>query len=113
MTGWDVTLLRILLIVGTVFTSGALMFVYLVAGFVVPKSPEPAHGYGAVGYPGSGQQWQPQYSPYGANHAAQPSQPSHSASDMDAMMAAMETRALRKELEEMRFKIAKFEKGEV
>ena len=50
MLNVDATLLRILLIVITVFSSGALILVYILAGLVVPKESNPFGGFG----PGTG-----------------------------------------------------------
>ena len=46
MLNVDATLLRILLIVITVFSSGALILVYILAGLVVPKESNPFGGFG-------------------------------------------------------------------
>ncbi|SFS44697.1 PspC domain-containing protein [Paenibacillus sp. BC26] len=133
MLNVDATLLRILLIVVTVFTSGALILVYILAGLVVPKDPYHYGGYGPGGYSGGGN-WNngPQGGQYpGQDHGfgykssyntpPQPpasgganwqSPPAQSASNIDAMMEDLEKRALRKEIEELRAKLAKHEKGE-
>ena len=50
MLNVDATLLRILLIVITVFSSGALILVYILVGLVVPKESNPFGGFG----PGTG-----------------------------------------------------------
>ncbi|WP_219838760.1 PspC domain-containing protein [Paenibacillus sp. R14(2021)] len=136
MLNVDATLLRILLIVVTVFTSGALILVYILAGLVVPKDPYGGYGPGAGGFNGgwnNGPYGGGQYgnggngpghghgSSYGnstnpgpmnnwqhppAQTQAQP------ASNIDAMMEDLEKRALKKEIEELRAKLAKHEKGE-
>lgn len=132
MLNVDATLLRILLIVVTVFTSGALILVYILAGLVVPKDPYHYGGYGPTGYNGN---WNNGH--FGGGHGGQgghgfggsgssytnPPQPGPgaagwqpptqtSASNIDAMMDDLEKRALRKEIEELRAKLAKHEKGE-
>ena len=114
MTGWDATLLRILFIVGTILTHGALLFIYLIAGFVIPKSPEPPFSF--AGAHAGGPSWNawPPHNPStgstGTDHRY--GAPEASPGRVDRMMAEMETKALRKELEDMRKKIADFEKGD-
>ncbi|MFS0723527.1 PspC domain-containing protein [Paenibacillus sp. 1P07SE] len=108
MTGWDATLLRILLIVGTVLTHGALLFVYAIAGFVIPKSPEPP--YGLAGMAGGGS-WNA-YSNYGSAADRTYDAPEAAPGRVDRMMADMETKAMRKELDELRKRMANYEKGD-
>lgn len=138
MLNVDATLLRILLIVITVFSSGTLILVYILAGLVVPKDSNPFGGYGpgAGGYnpngfgPGGFGSNHNQYGshsnsasgyggPYtnpsgqgGASGGVNWQQPASSASNIDAMMDDLEKKALRKEIEELRTKLAKHEKGE-
>ncbi|WP_080834359.1 PspC domain-containing protein [Cohnella massiliensis] len=145
--GVDATLLRILLVVVTVFSAGSLVFVYLIAGFIIPQEPthnafnsgpygtpygDPWNGgtrpgptnYGwtppAGSPPPAGQGWSPGQSGYGgtAGYTAAKPQPSATPREtegLDAMMEDIEKKALRKELEELKARIAKFEeqsKGE-
>jgi phage shock protein C len=132
MLNVDATLLRILLIVVTIFTSGAVILIYIIAGLVVPKEP-PVYsnfgpngygngGYGGGGYnPGYGQQAQSQFGgpyknppqPPGSwnSTGAAPQQPAAS-TQFDSMMDDLEKKALRREIEELKAKIAKYEKGD-
>ncbi|MFC5652741.1 PspC domain-containing protein [Paenibacillus solisilvae] len=137
MLNVDATLLRILLIVITVFSSGALILVYILAGLVVPKEANPfggfgpgaggynPNGFGSGGYGGwngGGHQHGSHSNPgsgYGGPYTNPPGQsganwqqPAASASNIDAMMDDLEKKALRKEIEELRAKLAKHEKGE-
>lgn len=60
--GVDATLLRILLIVVTVFSAGSVVIVYIIAGFVIPREPIYGGGYGGSFDPGwRGQEQQPNY----------------------------------------------------
>ena len=134
--GVDATLLRILAIVLAVFTSGGFILVYILSALVVPKepplwggfgpSPGPGHGgYGSYGggynAPGGGyysnptppnngpwngypQQGQPQ-------HTSQ-QQPPRNPGNLDAMMEDLEKNAMKREIEELKAKLAKIEKGE-
>jgi phage shock protein PspC (stress-responsive transcriptional regulator) len=135
----DATLLRILLIVLTVFTSGALILVYILAGLVVPKEPNIYSGFGPSGFgpggygsgggynggwhngPGFGSQNNGQgfggpYTntppPTGPSAGPASWQQGQSASNLDAMMEDLEKKALRREIEELKAKLAKHEKGE-
>ncbi|MEK3882042.1 PspC domain-containing protein [Paenibacillus sp. PL2-23] len=126
MLNVDATLLRILLIVITVLTSGTVIFIYIIAGLVVPKEPPVYGAFGPYGYgdgPGSG---------YGSSYGHQsghqgPFQPfppkgngwdpgyhksEPAGSQFDSMMDDLEKKALRREIEELKAKLAKQEKGE-
>lgn len=135
MLNVDATLLRILLIVLTVFSSGVLILVYILTSMVVPKEPTFDNGYGPYGYgPGPGSYnggWNNGYQAppnpkqgFGGPYSTPPSpnpQPSQynwqqqgqSNSNLDAMMEDLEKKALRREIEELRAKLAKHEKGDV
>lgn len=129
----DATLLRILAIVLAVFTSGGFILVYLLAALVVPKEPPyyNPYGPGPGGYhpPGGGYynphqggswgDWQdPGHTagpgPYGRyDSASRPQhQPPPRPEDLDSMMDDLEKKALRKEIEELKAKLSKLEKGE-
>lgn len=130
--GVDATLLRILLVVVTVFSAGSVIIVYIIAGFVIPRdyggnfgphsNPFP-HGwnaheppqYGTQGWP-PGSQW-PGHNPASATaprpgpsvHASPPS--AKPAEGLDAMMEDIEKKALKREIEELKARITKFEKS--
>lgn len=129
--GVDATLLRILAIVLAVFTSGGFILVYILAALVVPKEPPYYHhGHGPGGYGGYSPRgggyynphhggWKnPGYGPYPPgqgpdfnsrpDYQTPPPNPDH----LDAMMDDLEKKALRKEIEELKAKIQKLEKGE-
>lgn len=144
MLNVDATLVRILLIVVTVFTSGALILVYILAGLVVPKNPYHFDGFGSSsgtgygGFDGGNKGGWGNHGPYGGQNYGSnghqgfgssygsPSQPGPAgwqkppaqthgqpSSNIDAMMEDLEKRALKKEIEELRAKLAKHEKGDV
>ncbi|MFF2094219.1 PspC domain-containing protein [Paenibacillus sp. NPDC058174] len=143
----DATLLRILLIVAAIFTSGMVIPVYIIAGLVVPKEPPYDNGFGpGPGYGGYGNGYgsnynnqygnhnngsfghnfgthaggpyknppQPPKPPWGNNAATQSSDPTpqQSSAQFDRMMDDLEKKALRKEVDELRAKLAQIEKGE-
>lgn len=106
--GIDSTLARILLVVSVPFTGGTVIPLYFIAALVIPKEPTQHNpfgpGPGAYGGYYSGQT--PPH--YDKNHA-------HTAPDsgLDAMMKDIEKKAMRKEIEELKQKLSKYEKGEV
>ncbi|MBW4082749.1 PspC domain-containing protein [Paenibacillus sp. S150] len=136
--GIDSTLFRILLLVSIPFTGGATILVYFIAALIIPKEPtqynpfgpgpgapggsyggpfsgRPEHGRGPQGPYGPGQGG---YGPYGGQQGYNPGYDkanAYSAQDsgIDAMMKDIEKKALQKEVEELKQKLAKYEKGEV
>jgi phage shock protein PspC (stress-responsive transcriptional regulator) len=127
----DATLLRILLIVITVLSSGTVIFIYIIAGLVVPKEPPVYGAFGPYGYgngPGNGfgGSYGPQHNPHAGYNQGQfqayPPQnnwdPNFGKADpaagsqFDSMMDDLEKKALRREIEELKAKLAKQEKGE-
>jgi phage shock protein C len=128
--GVDATLLRILLVIVAVFSAGSIIFVYIIAGFVIPKEPygggfesgPSTHGYG---WPGPEPRQQPQYGNQGwppgtswpgansghpgAGVTPAPT-PGTQKQGLDAMMEDIEKKALRREIEELKNKISKIEK---
>lgn len=151
----DATLIRILLIIVTLITGGAVIFIYLLAYLVIPKEPPIHGGYGQGGYghggygpgPGgfgggyTGGGYQGGYNggynngnngyygpssgqgrPYSAAYGQATPPPQENwkygkeeaagAPGFDTMMDDLEKKALRREIEELKTKIAKYEKGE-
>lgn len=138
--GMDSTLLRILLLVAIPFTGGIVIPIYFVVAMVVPKERGPynppfgqhgghegPYGGGPYGGPyGRPPQGHGPYEngPYGQgtpNYGPRPEQPGYGKSNafgsqdsgLDAMMKDIEFKALKKEVEELKAKLAKHEKGEV
>ncbi|MHA6533197.1 PspC domain-containing protein [Paenibacillus sp. BAC0078] len=137
--GIDSTLFRILLLVSIPFTGGATILVYFIAAIVIPKEPtqynpfgpgpgapggpyggpysgRPEHGRGPQGP--QGPYGQGGYGPYGGHPGYNPGYDKANAnpaqdSGLDAMMKDIEKKALQKEVEELKQKLAKYEKGEV
>lgn len=136
MLNVDATLIRILLIVITVLSSGMVIFIYIIAGLVVPKEPPiygafGPHGHGNGYNNGYGNGYGPGYGPqngphtgYNGSHNAYSNKPQDNwgpsyskenptaGSQFDSMMDDLEKKALRREIEELRAKLAKQEKGE-
>lgn len=93
--GMDVTLLRVLFVIGAFFSVFSLVAIYFIVSLVVPKEPnqpfEP-QDYGA--------------GPHGGYYA------SSNDSSIDSMMMDIEKKALKKEIEELRQKVAEYERGD-
>lgn len=117
----DATLLRLLVVITTFFTGGTVIFIYLIAAIVIPKEPgfdhppyDPYAGtYGRTAYNGGWQQ-QPPYAGSaptgtGAYQAQAPYEAGKSGS-IDEMMKDIEKKALQREIEELRAKVAQYEK---
>ncbi|PYI50885.1 PspC domain-containing protein [Paenibacillus flagellatus] len=123
----DSTLLRLVIVVTTFFTGGALIPIYLIAALVIPKEPtfdnplmsgagwtHYGHGAGHTGYtatPGG----------YGFNGAAgyaaapkaAPAAVPQTESNIDHMMKDIESKAMWNEIQDLKAKLAKYEKGDV
>ncbi|RAV19213.1 PspC domain-containing protein [Paenibacillus contaminans] len=131
MLNVDPTLLRLIVVATAIFSGGApVIFLYIIASIVIPKEPQfpgmfPPNGNpfgpGPAQPPMYGSQpMQPPVSSYGygapaAAHQPQPSaapKASQSNQELDEMMKDIEQKAMRKELDELRAKLAKYEKGE-
>lgn len=129
--GIDATLLRILVLISIPFTGGTTLFIYFIASLVIPKEYVPPfnnfgngnpghgnHGYGAAGHNNGGA-----YNNNGGfnNNNGFGSEYKNSnsggvsthTSDLDDMMKDIEKKALKKEVEELKIKLSKYEKGEV
>lgn len=113
----DPTLLRVILVITAVFSGGTVIALYLIASLIIPKEPllggptdfnsytthtNPDSGYGTYG----------SYYTGGANPGRPPEQPPapSAASGIDELMKDVEKKALLKEIEELKSKLAKFEK---
>ncbi|WP_438449263.1 PspC domain-containing protein [Gorillibacterium sp. sgz5001074] len=126
----DSTVLRLVAVVTTFFSGGTLIPIYIIASVVVPKEPlsnippmyppygggpagmNPTGAYGptAYGAPQQGGAFRPQPHYYGSGPSAPAPKPVEST--IDDMMKDVEKKAMWKEIEELRAKVAKYEKGE-
>ena len=134
MLNVDPTLLRLIVVATAIFSGGApVIFLYIIAAIVIPKEPQfpgmfPPHGNPFAQGPsqppmyGSQPPMQPPVNSYGYSSTAAsqqyPQQPpaspqmNKSNHELDEMMKDIEQKAMRKELDELRAKLAKYEKGE-
>lgn len=134
LTNVDATLFRILLVILLILSGGGIILVYIIVSMVIPKTPHfpnsfqqhrppNMNGYNRHdhmnnqnGYGNSFQtnhHNQPNPTPphwgQGMNHA-NPNQAS--GSNLDQMMEDLEKKALKREIDELKNKISKMEKGE-
>lgn len=128
----DVTLIRIIVVITAIFSTGApVIFIYIVASLVIPKEPnfDSTYPYGSAGasykeQPPFGGGYQPPtggYQPYNGgpssygtpNVAPNPPKTQSTRDELDEMMKEVEKKALRKEIDELRAKLDKYEKGDV
>jgi phage shock protein PspC (stress-responsive transcriptional regulator) len=136
----DVTLLRLVVVVTTFFSAGTVILFYIIAALVMPSEPRLddgpfayrdgyGDGYGG-GYGrtyGGGTYYGGHGTSYGTGHGVSrggfhtthgtsasaygtASEPPRT--DLDEMMRDVETKALRKEIEELKAKLAQFEKAQ-
>jgi phage shock protein PspC (stress-responsive transcriptional regulator) len=119
----DATLLRLIVVVTTFFTGGTVIAVYAIACFAIPKEPLHDGGsmygwseppmYGAAKQPMSGSVRSTMaYGPNTGQAQAEPFATPGSSNKIDDMMKDIEQKALRTELEQLRAKLAQYEKGE-
>ncbi|NOV02876.1 PspC domain-containing protein [Paenibacillus planticolens] len=117
----DATLLRLLVVITTFFTGGTVIFIYFIAAIVIPKEPgydQPPYDPYAGSYtrpPYNGGGWNgnaykphhnqvpPQHAGYNAQYEASKT------NNIDEMMKDIEKKALQREVEELRAKVARFE----
>jgi phage shock protein C len=133
-TNIDATVIRIVLVITTFFSGGAPIPIYIIAAMVMPKDPtftplggQPYYGNGNGSYgapdwnqpqpPRSGT-WGPhQQSPYGqpsqgSTQGYYPPNPASSGANIDDLMEDIEKKALSKEIEQLKAKLAQYENGQ-
>lgn len=120
MLNVDATLLRLVIVVTTFFTGGVLIPIYVIAALVIPKEPSfesplmstwgGQYGAGHHSYSapqgGYGFQHAPNYVPVTKTNADQ-------GANLDRMMTDIESKAMMNEIQELKAKLSKYEKGEV
>lgn len=125
MMNVDVTLLRLLVVVTSFFSGGTVLLLYFIASLVIPKEPTfhpPYDPYGApYGRPGYTDGWNGAngrpYPQQGSTHAAPGSygssyESAKSGHNIDEMMKDIEKKAMQRELEQLRAKVAQLEKNQ-
>lgn len=112
----DATFLRIVVVVTAFFSWGTVIFLYLLVSMVIPKEPDPLfaqtgpsmmHTQNAhVHHETNG------FGTY-ANRMDGANGSTTTDSHLDAVMRDLETKAMRKEIEELKAKLKQYEKGDV
>lgn len=138
--GVESTLLRIIFVISIFFTGGTTLLIYLIASLVIPKEPyyRDPYGPGGPGQGYTGYDYGPRGSYQGYNgrrndcrhdrdrfgprnpgpgyydgsYNAKNAEPAPD-EDLDAMMKDIEKKALKKEIEELKQKLSKYEKGDL
>ncbi|MGZ9585427.1 PspC domain-containing protein [Paenibacillus marinisediminis] len=131
----DATLVRILFVIGVVFSGFTLLIAYFIIALVVPKEPRPPYGpmnyYGNQGYYDPNRYNSNGYSSNGYNpnsynghnqdrdshrnrdyYSKDYNQSNNHTSSIDSMMEDIEKKAMKNEIQQLREKLAKLEKGE-
>lgn len=121
MMNVDATLLRLVIVVTTFFTGGVLIPIYIIAALVIPKEPtfetplmsswnQYGAGHQAYSAPqgGYGFQQAPAYTA-----APKPNTTPESNPNLDHMMKDIESKAMWNEIQELKAKLSKYEKGDV
>jgi phage shock protein C len=110
----DSTLLRLVVVVTTFFSGGAVIPIYVLACLVIPREPVYDAPYAPPRYNG----YTPPTPPYmgggHASYAAPPQQPTAAPQpnvqpDLDVVMKDIEKKAMQREIEELKAKLAKLE----
>jgi phage shock protein PspC (stress-responsive transcriptional regulator) len=125
----DPTMIRLVLAIAAVFSGGTVLIVYIIASIVIPKEPRYGDPYDPYYRPSSHQHHGPYGNSYGGGYGGkhygpgprpgqsggpyrpgyEPNQAS-SSSNIDEMMKEVEKKAMQKEIEELKAKLAKLEK---
>jgi phage shock protein C len=121
-TNMDATVIRIVLVITTFFSGGAPILIYIIAAMVMPKDPTfaPPKGQPYYGAPDWNQQQSQRPEAWGAQQQPPYGQPtqgyyppnsSKTGSNIDDLMEDIEKKALSKEIEQLKAKLAQYEKG--
>jgi phage shock protein C len=102
MLNIDATLLRLVVVVTAFFSGGTVIPLYIVACLVIPKEPVFDSSF-----------MQPPTPPY-VNRNTPPARTAEPSPDpIDEMMKDIEKKAMQKEMDDLKAKLAKYEKGDV
>ncbi|MCS7461773.1 PspC domain-containing protein [Paenibacillus doosanensis] len=135
--GIDSNILRLIVVVTTFFSAGVVIPLYFLATLVIPTEPYPDGTYGPRGYGGAGRwnggeaEWggrfdgsrrhhgrdrgrhhgqEGHYDQAGSGYQGGQAQGQQAGSNLDDMMKDIEKKAMWKEIEELRAKVANYEK---
>lgn len=107
----DATILRLIVAIGVVFSGGTVLLLYIVACLVIPKEPV-SYGPQHYGNPNSWYNSPPPPPQRGHTPPVPPQQPPQPSSNLDDMMKDIEKKAMQKEIEELRARLAKLEQSQ-
>lgn len=99
----DVTVLRLVVLIAVFFSGGTVLLIYILASLVVPKETDVFNDYSYQQGPHFREK---------ETHNKSYYEPKADPSELDAMMKDIEKKAMEKELEELRAKVAQYEKGD-
>jgi len=120
--GIDATILRILVAISIPFSGFTVVVIYLIASLVIPKEGVPpfnSYGnghsnHGPGGHYTNGDSYRNNNAGYGSEFNTNSGGYNNVRnSDLDDMMKDIEKKALKKEVEELKIKLSRYEKGEV
>lgn len=103
MLNVDATLLRLLVVITTFFSGGTVIFIYIIASLVIPKEPvydPPMGGPYRDPYAGGHQHGGPRHGHYHTEEKK---------SNIDEVMKDIERKAMQREIEELKAKLASVE----
>ena len=107
----DVTLLRFVVVVATIFSGGTGLLLYLAAAIVIPVEPESEGATNQAGDRGFEFGYRP-FTAFGGSYSSgSTGEASTATENLDELMKDVETKALRKEIEELKKRLAEFEEG--
>lgn len=106
----DVTVLRLIVLLAMFFSGGAVILIYILASIVVPKETEVfgPGGYNSYHYQGDHRHRHHSHHRQYNDHRYE--EPKAEASSIDDMMEDLEKKAMWNEIEQLRAKLAEFEK---
>lgn len=114
----DATLLRLIVVVTAILSSGTLILVYFIAAMIIPLEPkfQDSYDYYEEREPYNSRPYE-RYERYTNPRSEQRrtrERPQEQAKDeLDEMMKDIEKKAMKKEIDDLKAKLAKYEKGDV
>lgn len=103
----DSNLLRFIVIITAFFSAGSVIFIYLLACLVIPREADTFHSMSPPTMNGQA------HASTSYSHYSMKSTMDHTNSDLDSVVKDLETKAMRKEIEELKERLKRYEKGDV
>lgn len=113
----DATLLRLMLVIIAVISGGTVIVIYLIASLVIPKASAASYAgfqdyHSHVHRSDSSYDWNKYQEKNTSAKFQSHRNGTTEKSDLDEMMRDVETKAMKREIDELRAKLNKYEKGE-